>query len=234
MIEHKDELNATWSAWTSAGPSARASPGYVERMAHNITFFADLAEKYYDEAFRDCPATPSTPNRQPVGVAGLITPWNMPQMLADLEDRPGPGGGQHRHPEAGRADPGGLPCGWRQLAREAGFPARRLQCGHGFGPDAAGASLTMHPDVKLISFTGETTDRRGHHGGRRADPEAGLLRAGRQGHQHHLRRRRPGEGRWTSPCGVPSTTRARCCLAGSRIFVEQPLSTSSWRPCWRG
>ena len=38
--------------------------------------------------------------REPIGVVGLIVPWNFPILMASLEGRAGPGGRQHRDPEA--------------------------------------------------------------------------------------------------------------------------------------
>ncbi|HLA44399.1 MAG TPA: aldehyde dehydrogenase family protein, partial [Aggregatilineales bacterium] len=44
-----------------------------------------------------------------------------------------------------------------QIAHEAGLPPGVFNVVEGFGPDSAGEYLTAHPDVKLISFTGETS-----------------------------------------------------------------------------
>jgi aminomuconate-semialdehyde/2-hydroxymuconate-6-semialdehyde dehydrogenase len=44
-----------------------------------------------------------------------------------------------------------------QLADKAGLPPGVFNVIHGFGPNSAGAFLTQHPGVRLISFTGETT-----------------------------------------------------------------------------
>jgi aminomuconate-semialdehyde/2-hydroxymuconate-6-semialdehyde dehydrogenase len=43
-----------------------------------------------------------------------------------------------------------------RLAIEAGFPPGVLNVVHGYGPDSAGAALTMNPDVDRITFTGES------------------------------------------------------------------------------
>ena len=56
--------------------------GYVDRMANNIEFFADFAVTHGSEAYPMENGYINYVLRFPVGVAALITPWNMPSMLA--------------------------------------------------------------------------------------------------------------------------------------------------------
>ena len=64
-------------------------------------------------------------NRKPIGVAGLITPWNTPFMLESLEARPRAGHRQHRRAEAGRVHAAvGRRCGPESSRR----PACRRAC----------------------------------------------------------------------------------------------------------
>lgn len=97
--------------------------------------------------------------RSPVGVAGLITPWNVPLMLETWKIGPALAFGNTVVLKPAELTPLGA---WRlaQIAHEAGLPRGVFNVVHGFGPDSAGAYLTEHPDVDLISFTGESTTGR--------------------------------------------------------------------------
>ncbi len=93
--------------------------------------------------------------RQPVGVAGLITPWNTPFMLETWKIAPCLAAGNTCVLK---------PAEWSPLSAsklgeifmEAGMPDGVFNVVNGFG-ETAGAALVAHPEVNLISFTGETT-----------------------------------------------------------------------------
>lgn len=93
---------------------------------------------------------------QPTGVAALITPWNVPMMLETWKIGPALAFGNTVVLKPAELTPVGA---WKlaQIAHEAGLPPGVFNVVHGFGPDSAGGYLTAHPDVDLISFTGETT-----------------------------------------------------------------------------
>ena len=91
----------------------------------------------------------------PVGVVGLITPWNFPMAIPSLEALPRAGGRQHLRDQAGdryaalRLQPG---AGARRRGPAAGrgqYRQRRRRVG-------AGNALVEHPDVRAISFTGSS------------------------------------------------------------------------------
>jgi 5-carboxymethyl-2-hydroxymuconic-semialdehyde dehydrogenase len=92
--------------------------------------------------------------RRPVGVAGLITPWNTPFMLATWKVAPCLAAGNTCVLK---------PAEWSPLSadklahiiQEADLPPGVFNVVHGYG-ETAGASLVAHPQVQLISFTGET------------------------------------------------------------------------------
>lgn len=130
--------------------------GYVDRMANNIEFFADFAVTHGSEAYPMENGYINYVLRFPVGVAALITPWNMPSMLATWKIGPTLAFGNTAVLKPAEFTPLGA---WllAKCAHEAGLPPGVFNVVHGFGPDSAGELLTKHPDVRLISFTGETT-----------------------------------------------------------------------------
>lgn len=91
---------------------------------------------------------------EPIGVAGIITPWNLPLYLLTFKLAPALAYGN-----TVVAKPSELTsltafklCG---LLNEAGLPAGVVNMVFGKGSEA-GDALVSHPDVRLISFTGGT------------------------------------------------------------------------------
>jgi len=128
----------------------------IERAAENFDFFADMITKLSDEVFFD-----DTNNfinyviRTPIGVAGLITPWNTPLMLETWKIAPCLAAGDTCVLKPAEW----TPLGANKLAeiiQDAGVFPGAFNIVHGIG-EISGASLVAHQDVRLISFTGETT-----------------------------------------------------------------------------
>jgi 5-carboxymethyl-2-hydroxymuconic-semialdehyde dehydrogenase len=132
--------------------------GQAARAAENFRFFADLAVTLHEDAFRAGGTQFSYVIRHPAGVAGLITPWNTPFMLATWKLAPALASGCTVVLK---------PAEWTPLSASllpgimagAGLPDGVFNLVHGIG-EVAGAALVAHPGVPRISFTGETTTGR--------------------------------------------------------------------------
>lgn len=155
MVAHADELS--WLETLDTGIPIRQTRGQIARAAENFRFFAARAREMAGATY-PVPGFLNYSLRQPVGVAGLITPWNTPLMLESWKLAPCLAAG----------DPLVLkPAEWSPLTadrlahliEEAELPAGVFNLVHGFG-ETAGASLVAHPGVRLISFTGETSTGR--------------------------------------------------------------------------
>jgi len=127
----------------------------VLRAAENFRFYADMVKsRLSGEAYQVDDQFINYTIHKPVGVAGLITPWNAPFMLETWKIAPALATGNTVVLK---------PAEWSPLSAnklaeiidKAGLPKGVFNIVHGFG-ETAGASLVQHPDVKLISFTGET------------------------------------------------------------------------------
>ena len=151
----EDEL-ARVESWDVARPMCENTHGYVLRVAANIEFFADFVLTHGSEAFPMDNGYVNYVLHQPTGVAALITPWNVPMMLETWKIGPALAFGNTVVLKPAELTPVGA---WKlaHIAHEAGVPPGVFNVVHGFGPDSAGEYLTAHPDVDLISFTGETT-----------------------------------------------------------------------------
>ena len=92
--------------------------------------------------------------REPVGVVGIIVPWNYPLQLAVSRMAPALAAGCCVILKPAEQTPlGTIRLG--QLALEAGFPPGVVNVVTGYG-ETAGAALAEHMDVDAISFTGST------------------------------------------------------------------------------
>jgi 5-carboxymethyl-2-hydroxymuconic-semialdehyde dehydrogenase len=153
-IEARDERIAQLEAWDTGLPITQAR-GQAHRAAENFRFFADLVVGLHEDAFRVGDSQLNYVIRQPKGVAGLITPWNTPFMLETWKLAPSLAAGCPvvlKPAEWTPLSASLLP----EIMAEAGVPDGVFNIVHGIGEDA-GAALVEHPDVPLISFTGETT-----------------------------------------------------------------------------
>jgi aminomuconate-semialdehyde/2-hydroxymuconate-6-semialdehyde dehydrogenase len=92
--------------------------------------------------------------RQPLGVAGLISPWNLPLYLLSWKIAPAIAAGNTCVAKPSELTP--LTANHlAELSIAAGVPPGVINIVHGVG-QKAGRALTSHPDVPLISFTGGT------------------------------------------------------------------------------
>ena len=129
--------------------------GQATRAADNFRFFADAATQLETEAYPVEGRFLNYVVRKPVGVAALITPWNTPFMLETWKVAPCLAAGNTCVLK---------PAEWSPLSAaklaeaiaDADIPPGVFNVVHGIG-EVAGAALVAHPDVSLVSFTGETT-----------------------------------------------------------------------------
>ncbi len=152
IVARADRISA-WEAYDTGLPVSQAR-GQAARAAENFRYFADVCASMHEDAFRNA-AQVGYVIRRPRGVAGLITPWNVPFMLATWKLAPCLAAGCTlvlKPAELSPLSASVLP----EIMEEAGIPAGVFNIVHGVG-EAAGAALVEHPDVPLISFTGETT-----------------------------------------------------------------------------
>ncbi|MBX5475978.1 MAG: 5-carboxymethyl-2-hydroxymuconate semialdehyde dehydrogenase [Clostridia bacterium] len=137
------------------GLPIRQARGQAARAAQNFRFFAEMATRMTGESYLVEGAFINYTVRKPVGVAGLITPWNTPLMLETWKIAPCLAAGNTCVLKPAEWSPATAAL-LAEAVQEAGVPDGVFNVVHGFG-DTAGAPLVAHPGVQLISFTGETT-----------------------------------------------------------------------------
>lgn len=129
--------------------------GQTARAAENFRFFAHVITTIAGESYQVGERFLNYTIRKPVGVAGLITPWNTPFMQESWKVAPCLAAGNTCVLKPAEWSP--LTANtMAQIMSEVGLPAGVFNVVHGFG-ESCGAPLVAHPQVNLISFTGETT-----------------------------------------------------------------------------
>ncbi|WGW11924.1 5-carboxymethyl-2-hydroxymuconate semialdehyde dehydrogenase [Saxibacter everestensis] len=153
-VEGQDRALAEMETFDTGLPISQAL-GQARRAAENFRFFADVIVSLTDDAFKVPGSQINYVNRKPVGVAGLITPWNTPFMLESWKLAPALASGCTVVLKPAEFTPLSASL-WAKIFEDAGLPKGVFNLVGGIGEEA-GAALVAHPDVPLISFTGETT-----------------------------------------------------------------------------
>src|SRR5690349_5965399 len=119
-----------------------------------LRYYAGLATKIHGETVNTSEAAFTYTLREPVGVVGLIVPWNFPLLLASWKIGPALACGNTIVLKPAEQTPlTTLKLG--ELAIEAGLPAGVINIVTG-GPEE-GQAIVAHPGIDKIAFTGSTT-----------------------------------------------------------------------------
>ena len=140
-------------------PVALAAELDVPRAAANFRVFADAIKMAGIESFQtETPDGRSALNyavRKPLGVVGIITPWNLPLLLLTWKVAPALACGNTVVVKPSEETPATATL-LAEAMQDAGIPNGVYNVVHGFGPGSAGEFLTQHPDVNAVTFTGES------------------------------------------------------------------------------
>lgn len=125
----------------------------IPRAAANFRFFAHAITQFASEAHEMTDAINYT-LREPLGVVGAISPWNLPLYLFTWKVAPAIASGNTVIAKPSEVTPMTAYL-LAEICVEAGLPAGVFNIIHGDGAKV-GAAITKHPKVKAISFTGST------------------------------------------------------------------------------
>ena len=154
IVESRDEELSLLETYDSGLPITQAK-GQARRAAENFRFFADLIVAQVDNTFRVPGRQMNYVNRKPIGVAALITPWNVPFMQESWKLAPAIATGNSVVLKPASYTPLSATL-WPEIFREAGLPEGVFNLIFGSG-GVAGDYLVKHPDVPLVSFTGDSS-----------------------------------------------------------------------------
>lgn len=126
----------------------------IPRASANMRFYATASIHFASEAHMMGNEAVNYTVREPAGVAGCISPWNLPLYLFTWKIAPALAAGCTVVAKPSELTPMTAFL-FSQLCAEAGLPAGVLNIVHGLGPKA-GQAIIEHPNIPAISFTGGT------------------------------------------------------------------------------
>ncbi len=191
----------------------------IPRAAQNFKFFATALMHFASESHH-MPGSLGYTLRQPLGIVGGISPWNLPLYLFTWKVAPALAAGNCVIGKPSEVTPYTAYL-LGEICNAAGMPPGVFNIVHGLGP-RAGEAIVRHPLVKAVSFTGST--RAGAEIARIAAPMFKKLSLELGGKNPNL---------IFADCDydkmLETTIRSsfnnqgQICLCGSRIYVERPI-----------
>jgi aminomuconate-semialdehyde/2-hydroxymuconate-6-semialdehyde dehydrogenase len=154
LIERDLEKLSRAESIDTGKPLSLARSLDIPRAASNFRFFATAILHTENEAHVTDGVAFNYTLRQPRGIAGLISPWNLPLYLLSWKIAPAIAVGNTAIAKPSELTPmtGFLLC---EITQEAGLPNGVLNVVHGTGSNV-GAAVAAHPKIGTISFTGGT------------------------------------------------------------------------------
>ena len=158
LIERDLEKLARAESIDTGKPLSLAHALDIPRAASNFRFFATAILHTESEAHITDNVAFNYTLRHPRGIAGLISPWNLPLYLLSWKIAPAIAVGNTAIAKPSELTPmtAYMLC---DILLEAGLPNGVLNVVHGTGP-SVGAAITAHPKINTISFTGGTVTGR--------------------------------------------------------------------------
>ncbi|WP_410565617.1 5-carboxymethyl-2-hydroxymuconate semialdehyde dehydrogenase [Amycolatopsis sp. cmx-4-61] len=218
-VEAQDRRLAELETFDTGLPITQAL-GQAQRAAENFRFFADLVVAQADDTYQVPGRQVNYVHRKPVGVAGLITPWNTPFMLESWKLAPALASGCTVVLKPAEFTPLSASL-WAGIFADAGLPEGVFNLVNGYGEEA-GDALVKHRGVPLISFTGETTTGQTIYRNCAAHLKGMSMELGGKSPAIVFADADLDAALDSTLFGVFSLNGERC-TAGSRILVERPV-----------
>ena len=220
LIERDLEMLAEAESIDNGKPKSLAKQVDIPRAISNFKFYATAAMHFSSEAHETVGQAINYTLRQPLGVVGCISPWNLPLYLFTWKIAPALASGCCVVAKPSEITPMTAYL-LSKLCIEAGLPAGVLNIVHGLGTKA-GSAIVTNKDVKAISFTGGT--RTGEWIAREAAPKFKKLSL-------ELGGKNPNiifadcdyEEMLETTVRSSFSNQGQICLCGSRIFVENSI-----------
>ena len=220
LIDNNADELALAEAIDNGKPVTLAKDVDIYRAAANIRFFAQAGTQFASESHAMEDIAINYTLRDPIGLVGCISPWNLPLYLFTWKIAPALATGNVVIAKPSEITPMTSYL-FSQLCIEAGLPQGVLNILHGTGPNI-GSPLVVHPKVKAISFTGGTAT-----GAHIAKATAGLFKK----LSLELGGKNPTvvfadcdfEDTVTTVVRAAFANQGQICLCGSRIYVERSI-----------
>lgn len=155
LIERDLDTLAEAESVDNGKPVSLAKRVDIPRAAANFRFYATAQMHLANESYETVNQAINYTLRQPVGVVGCISPWNLPLYLFTWKIAPAIASGCCVVAKPSEVTPMTAYL-LSKLCIEAGLPAGVLNIVHGLGTKT-GSAIVKHKEIKAISFTGGTT-----------------------------------------------------------------------------
>ena len=219
-IETRLDKLAEYESRDTGKPLSLAKTVDIPREGTNFRFFANLVLKHETEEILDGEGSVNRIIRQPLGIVGCISPWNLPLYLFTWKIAPAIAAGNCVIGKPSELTPyTAFKLG--EICQEAELPDGVLNIVQGTGMNA-GSAIVAHPKIKAVSFTGGT--KTGEAISREAAPQFKKLSLELGGKNPNI---------IFADCDFDSmlettirssfSNQGEICLCGSRIFVEETI-----------
>lgn len=220
LIDEKKEMLAAAESRDNGKPISLARSVDIPRARDNFHFFATGILHFATEAHEMEGVAMNYTRRQPLGVVGCISPWNLPLYLFTWKIAPALAAGNCVIAKPSEITPMTAFL-LSKICIEAGLPPGVLNIVHGLGPKV-GQAISEHPQIKAISFTGGTAT-----GKRIAQTAAPMFKK----LSLELGGKNPNiifadcdfEEALKITVRSSFANQGQICLCGSRIFIERPI-----------
>ncbi|CAM1362604.1 2-hydroxymuconic semialdehyde dehydrogenase [Tenacibaculum soleae] len=221
LIKEKLSFLAEAESKDNGKPISLAKQIDIPRAASNFQFFANAITQFSSEAHESVGLNAMNFTlRQPIGVVGCISPWNLPLYLFTWKIAPAIAAGNCVVAKPSEVTPMTAYL-LGEICNEAGLPKGVLNIVHGLG-GSTGQAIVAHPNIKAISFTGGTTT--GAHIARVAAPMFKKLSLELGGKNPNLIFADCDYDKMLATTVRSSfANQGQICLCGSRIFVEEKI-----------
>ena len=217
--ENLDEL-AKAESIDNGKPLSLATAVDIPRAASNFRFFATGIMHFASQAHEMRGEAINYTLRKPIGVVGCISPWNLPLYLFTWKIAPALAAGNCVIAKPSEVTPMTAYL-LSKICIQAGLPKGVLNIVHGLG-QRVGASITEHPAIKAISFTGGTAT--GAQIAKVAAPMFKKLSLELGGKNPNIIFADCNYDKMLAVTLHSSfANQGQICLCGSRIFIERPI-----------
>lgn len=220
LIERDLETFARAESVDSGKALSLARSVDIPRAVANFRFFATAILHFSSEAHPMEGEAVNFTLRQPLGIVGCISPWNLPLYLFTWKIAPALATGNCVIAKPSELTPMTAYL-LTKVCAEAGLPAGVLNILHGLG-GKVGQAIVEHPDIKAISFTGGTATGRSI--AQTAAPMFKKLSLELGGKNPVLIfADAPFEEMLNTTVRSSFSNNGQICLCGSRIYIQRPI-----------
>ncbi len=221
LIEDRMEILAAAESMDNGKPISLARAVDIPRAAYNFKFFSQAVTQFYSESHEQISdKTINYTLRQPLGVVGCISPWNLPLYLFTWKIAPALAAGNCVVAKPSEVTPYTAFL-LADICNKAGLPKGVLNIVHGLGK-STGQAIVEHPEIMAISFTGGSET--GAHIAKTAAPMFKKLSLELGGKNPNIIFADCDYDKMlTTTVKSSFANQGQICLCGSRIFIEADI-----------